>query len=374
MKLHSISTRRIRLPFVTPMTTSYGTYDSRLLLLVRVVDVDGNVGWGECSALEDTSYFWENVDAAERSIEKSFVPFLSKADVSSTSIAIDLREQFPEAGPMALAAIEMAVLDAELRARHQSLADHMGVVVDTVPVSAALGIPADRSTVTLEQQVRAKVEQGVRGIKLKIQPGWDVAPVAALREQFSPNSLAVIVDANESFAGVDIGPLRALSELDVIIEQPLARDDIAGHAALVDAGIGRICLDEAVEEPKDAERAVAAGAAHMLCLKPSRLGGLLAMSDLQRRCDTLGIETRVGGMYSSALCGSVERVLAAGRPQSDIMPFGMRWAGGVDLAPAEQLDSTTGTVSVHGGPGIAPVIDETLLDQLTTRRPEKSLT
>src|SRR5688572_483599 len=228
MKIASLSTHRIRLPFVSPMITSHGRYDTRLLLLVRVEDANGVVGWGECSALEDTSYFRENVDHAERSIAHagklltsqgqglsagvlSLEPAareLLEAGPMAAGVADLLRSSVAGIGPMAVAAVEMAVLDAELRSTSTSLADHLGVQVMDVPVSVVIGIPPDRSVETLCEQVAVRVEQGVRGVKLKIQPGWDVAPIAAIRKRFQRADLGIIVDANESFTGIDPRPLH----------------------------------------------------------------------------------------------------------------------------------------------------------------------
>jgi o-succinylbenzoate synthase len=247
---------------------------------------------------------------------------------------------------MAHTAVEVALLDAELLGEGKTFKDYFDVSQERIAASVVFGIPADSSIDTLLAQIAAKVTAGVRGIKCKISPTWALEPIAAVRKQFG-DELSIIADANGSFAKEDFRTLRQLGELDVMIEQPLHRDDLAGHAKLVQQeGIRRICLDESVETVDAIERAIDLGAAHVLALKYQRFG-LAQTVALQKRCTNAGIATRIGGMYSSALGKVIERLLAVDHEQSDITPFGMQFANGVDLAPAEQLDAM-GTVPVVG--------------------------
>jgi O-succinylbenzoate synthase len=94
---------------------------------------------------------------------------------------------------MAKAALETAVLDAELRARRMSFATYLGAVRDRIPAGVSVGIPG--SLAELIGQVEGYLEQGYRRVKLKIEPGWDVEPIAAVRERFG-SGLALQADAN----------------------------------------------------------------------------------------------------------------------------------------------------------------------------------
>ena len=125
---------------------------------------------------------------------------------------------------MAKAALELAVLDAELRAAGVSLAARLGGTRDRV----ACGVSVGRFPVAeLVEQVAGYVADGYRRVKLKILPGHDVEPVGAVRAQFP--DLALWADANGSYSPDDVDALRALAEFDLgLLEQPLPEDDLLG--------------------------------------------------------------------------------------------------------------------------------------------------
>ncbi len=90
------------------------------------------------------------------------------------------------------------------------------------------------------------IAEGYVRIKLKIKPGWDVAPVEAVRERFG-DQLLLQVDANAAYTLADARVLRRLDAFDLLlIEQPLPEDDIRQHAELARLITTPICLDESV--------------------------------------------------------------------------------------------------------------------------------
>ncbi len=107
---------------------------------------------------------------------------------------------------MAKAALEMAVLDAELRAAGVSFAAYLGGVADVVTPGVAFGIMS--SVDELLDWVSEYLEAGYRRVKLKICPGWDLVPVAAVRDRFGEN-LMLQVDANSAYRGRHRSPRRA---------------------------------------------------------------------------------------------------------------------------------------------------------------------
>ena len=121
--IRRIELRRIDLPLVTPFRTSFGSQTKRDILVVRVemVDADGNLveGWGECTALSEPSYSPEYVDGAQHVIEHHLLPRLFAAGpIEAADVAPTLSHLHGH--PMAKASLEMAVLDAQLRASGQS--------------------------------------------------------------------------------------------------------------------------------------------------------------------------------------------------------------------------------------------------------------
>src|SRR4051794_32718852 len=138
MKLDGFELRVVRMPLVAPFRTSFGTETSRDVLLVRACTADGD-GWGECVASVEPLYSEEYVDGAIDVIRRHLLPRLfALGDVAADDVATVLA---PVRGhPMAKAALEAAMLDAELRAAGVSLAQHLGAVRDAVDAGVSVGI------------------------------------------------------------------------------------------------------------------------------------------------------------------------------------------------------------------------------------------
>ncbi|HET7531095.1 MAG TPA: o-succinylbenzoate synthase, partial [Mycobacteriales bacterium] len=271
MKLTAVELRRISLPLVAPFRTSFGTEVTKDALLVRVVTPEGE-GWGECVAMDAPLYSSEYVDAAQDVIRRFLLPRLFAAgDVTAGRVAPLLG---PIKGhPMAKAAVEMAVLDAELRQAGQSLATFFGATRDRVPSGVSVGIMD--SVEALLDSVDGYLDAGYVRIKLKIEPGWDVEPVRRVRERFG-DDLLLQVDANTAYT---LGDARQLARLDpfdlLLIEQPLPEDDLRGHAELARRITTPVCLDESVTSARAASDAIALGACQVINVKPGRVGGYL---------------------------------------------------------------------------------------------------
>ncbi|MGH9283641.1 MAG: o-succinylbenzoate synthase, partial [Acidimicrobiales bacterium] len=172
MRLGAVELRRLRIPFRQPVRTAYGVTPAKDLLLLRLT-TDAGTGWGECAAPAEPLYTADYLEGAAHALGHHLLPRLAGREVDGASLAAALA---PVQGHrMAKAALEMAVLDAELRAGGRSLASHLGGEAESVVVGAAIGIAA--SIGELLDLVAAAVDDGFRRVKLKIEPGWDVAPV-----------------------------------------------------------------------------------------------------------------------------------------------------------------------------------------------------
>jgi len=144
------------------------------------------------------------------------------------------------------------------------------------------------------------VAAGYRRLKIKIKPGRDLALVEAVRRRFP--DIALMVDANSAYTLADAGPLRELDRYRLLmIEQPLAWDDMVDHATLQRQIETPICLDESIRSADDARRALDLGACRIINVKAGRVGGLaesLAVHDL---CRARGIPVWCGGMLESGI-------------------------------------------------------------------------
>jgi O-succinylbenzoate synthase len=307
MKLAGVELRRIRVPLVSPFQTSFGTETSRDVLLLRAV-TDVAEGWGECVAMSDPLYSSEYVDAAADVLARFLVPALAaRADLTAAAVAPVLA---PVKGHrMAKAALEMAVLDAELRAHGRSLAHELGAVRDRVPCGVSVGIMG--SIGELLEAVGRYLEAGYVRVKLKIAPGWDVEPVRAVREAFGDDVL-LQVDANTAYTLADARHLARLDAFDLLlIEQPLDEEDVLGHAELARVLRTPMCLDESITSARAAAQAISLGACRIVNIKAGRVGGYLEARRIHDVCAAHGVPVWCGGMLETGLGRAANVALAA---------------------------------------------------------------
>jgi len=374
--------------------TTLATIAERDVVLVRVV-FDDVEGWGECVAQPDPTYSPEYVESAIDVLVRHLVPRLAAARPRRADDVA--RILAPVKGhAMAKAALEAAILDAQLRAQGISLADDLwrratasdldarrggptggagevpalgphagGVRVragrgldlgprpDRVAGGVAVGVTSDVGR--LLDEVARRVEEGYRRVKLKVHPGWDVEPVAAVRHAHP--DLALQVDANGAYAA-QAPELRrqALGALDtfalLLIEQPLADDDLLGHAELASQLRTPICLDETITSLATTETALALGACGVVNIKAGRVGGYLEAVRIHDRCLAGGIPVWCGGMLETGI-GRAANVALATLPgftlPGDLSASGRFWVDDVVTEPA--VLQPDGTLLVPTGPG-----------------------
>lgn len=306
MRIEAIEVIALRLPLRSPWHTSAGTLNGREVLLVHLRSDIGD-GWGECAAFAEPGYSAEFVASARLVLRDHLIPRL----IAPTGIraAEAAKIMAPVNGHrMAKSALEMAMLDVELRAAGVSFADMLGVKRTTVDAGVAIGFagsPAD-----LCDRVAAYVDAGYRRAKLKIAPGRDVEYVAAVRDSFP--ALALQVDANGAYEPSDIEHLARLDEFALLlIEQPFGEDDLVGHARLAERMRTPVCLDEPIVSLETTETAVALGACDVVNVKAGRVGGYLAARDIHDWCQARSIPMWCGGMLETGLGRAANVALAA---------------------------------------------------------------
>jgi o-succinylbenzoate synthase len=307
MKLRDVELRRIQMPLVAPFRTSFGVEHTRDVLLVHVVTDDAE-GWGECVAMSDPRYSSEYVDAAADVLRRFLVPAVAAAPALDANAVAPASHQF-KGHRMAKAALETAILDAELRAQGRPLARELGAVHDRVPCGVSVGIMG--SIGELLDAVAGYLDAGYVRIKLKIEPGWDVEPVRAVRERFGDDVL-LQVDANTAYTLADARHLARLDPFDLLlIEQPLDEEDVLGHAALSKVLTTPVCLDESITSAKAAADAITLGACSIVNVKPGRVGGYLEARRVHDVCVAHGVPVWCGGMLETGLGRAANVALAA---------------------------------------------------------------
>jgi o-succinylbenzoate synthase len=360
MKIEAVELRRISLPLIAPFRVSFGVEHQRDILLVRVVAGDAE-GWGECVAMSRPLYSAEYTDGAEDVIRRHLLPRLFEAgDVGADRVGEILR---PIHGhPMAKAALEMAILDAELRGAGVSLAAHLGAVRTEVDCGVSVGIHEDPAE--LVEVVGGYLAEGYRRIKLKIEPGHDVEAVRAVREQFP--EILLQVDANTAYTLADAPQLAKLDEFDLLlVEQPLEEDDVRGHAELARLLRTPICLDESITSARSAVDAIALGACRVVNIKAGRVGGYLEARRVHDVCAENGIPVWCGGMLETGL-GRAANVALAALPNftlpGDTSASGRYYAQDI----TEPFVLRDGRLEVPQGPGLGVTPIPEILAELTT--------
>jgi O-succinylbenzoate synthase len=264
---------------------------------------------------------------------------------------------------MAKAALETAVLDAQLRASAEPFARFLGATRDRVPCGVSVGIM--NSIPELVETVGGFIDEGYVRIKLKIEPGWDVAPVRAVRERFGPD-LLLQVDANAAYGLADARHLARLDDFALLlIEQPLANDDLVQHAQLARLLRTPVCLDESIESAPHAAAAISLGACSIINIKPGRVGGYLEARRIHDLCQAHGLPVWCGGMLETGI-GRAANVALAALPGFTLPgdTSGSRRYYATDVtAPFELAD---GHLAVPAGPGIGVDPLPAMLDEVTT--------
>ncbi|MDP9403675.1 MAG: o-succinylbenzoate synthase [Actinomycetota bacterium] len=305
--LTGVELRRVTLPLVTPLRTSQSEDSERDVLVVRVFTTDAE-GWGECAAPAQPVYSSEYVDGAHDVMRRHLVPrLLAARSLRAEDLAAALGGV--QGHRMAKAGLEMALLDAELRAGGLALAAYLGATRTAVEAGVAVGIMG--SLPELLEAVGRYVADGYRRVKLKIGPGWDVEPVAEVRRRFG-DDLILLVDANRSYRLSDAERLAALDPFDLAcIEQPLAADALLAHAELARRLRTPICLDESITSAAVAADAIAVGATAVVNVKAPRVGGLVEARRVHDVCQDAGVPVCCGGMLDTGIGRAANVALAA---------------------------------------------------------------
>jgi O-succinylbenzoate synthase len=346
--IRSAEIREVALPLVRPFRTSFGEEREKRAILIRV-DGGGVEGWGECVAGPSPRYSEEWLAGAWIALSEQLLPsMLGGGPVDSEDAPAD-RMAWARGHRMSKAGVEAAVLDALLRLWGQSLAGFLGSDRDRVPCGVSVGIAP--STEALVEQARAYVAQGYRRVKLKIEPGWDVEPVRAVREALPATPLSV--DANGAYRLEDAVVFEALDEMGLaMIEQPLDHEDLVDHATLQARLRTPICLDESIRSSREARAALGLGACRIVNIKPGRVGGILESRRIAEAAQELGAGAWIGGMLETGVGRAVNLALAA-------MP-GVTMPGDTSASDRYFEEDITepfvlapdGTMAVPAGPGI----------------------
>ena len=363
--LDGVELRVLQIPLVSPFTTSFGTETVREVIVARALTADGD-GWGEVVTGAAPLYSSEYTQGAWDVALRFLIPALLDRHTLAPEDVTETLSPFV-GHRMAKAGLELAVLDAALRAEGRALGEYLGAVRDRVPSGVSVGIQRDPAA--LVEVVRGYLDEGYVRIKIKIKPGRDVADTAAVRDAFG--AIPLQVDANSAYTLADAAVLAELDRFDLLlIEQPLQEDDLVDHAALSRMLRTPVCLDESIVSLKAARDALALGSASVVNIKAGRVGGYLEAVAIHDLCRDAGIPVWCGGMLETGIGRAANAALAA-LPgftlPGDVSASSRFYARDIVTEPAVLED---GHVRVPTGPGLGVEIDPVALDDVTVQRVE----
>lgn len=310
MTIEMFRLHRLAIPLVRPFRTSFGTESVRDVILVEAVSSEGTSGWGECVTMSWPGYSYEYGDGAIGVITDHLIPALAEVTDADDPVEVRAAMEVVAGHPMAKGSLSTAMLDVWLRERDQSLASYLGAERTMVDCGVSVGIPATESITELLEEVAGYVEAGYKRIKLKIEPGWDLEPVAAVRQQWP--DIPLQTDANQAYQRSDAEHLAQLDEFGLLLhEQPLEQDDWYGHVLMSQACETPICLDESIHSVASADSAIRFGACSIVNIKPMRVGSFLTAREIHDLCRPQGVPVWCGGMLETGIGRAANVALAA---------------------------------------------------------------
>jgi o-succinylbenzoate synthase len=370
VRIERVLVRQLRLPLLHPFETSFGRVTEKSFLLVSV-SAQGTTGHGEGVA-EDDPYYLPETNATVLHVLRDFlVPLLFTLDIDHP------RALFPafsriRGHEMAKAALEMAVWELHARILAVPLSRALGGEKTTISAGVSIGL--QQNTAALMENVEREVAAGYRRVKIKIKPGADRALVEVVRARFP--DLPLMVDANSAYTLADTPLFRELDRDGLMmVEQPLAWDDLVDHATLQRQIKTAVCLDESIRSPEDARRALDLGSCRIINVKAGRVGGLTQSLALHDLCRARGIPVWCGGMLESGIgrLANVHLQTLPGFTLPGDTAASARYFE-EDLVDPPVTVSRDGTIAVPTGPGIGhdivwPRVDRAKRFEEEWRRP-----
>ena len=364
MKIEAITLREIQMPLVHFFETSFGRTYSRRILLVTV-HCEGVNGWGECVAGEDPFYSSEWIESAWLTITHYLAPMLIGKSVSQGREGVTLMARV-RGHRMAKASLENALWDAEAQAKQQPLWKLLGGARREIPCGVSIGI--QDSPEQLLEKIQTELAAGYRRIKIKVKPGWDINILEKVRSRWPDITLSV--DANSAYQLDELEHLRMFDQFNLLmIEQPLWNDDIYYHARLQKELRTALCLDESIENVRDAAFAVETGACRIVNIKVGRVGGFTEAKKVHDVCLANNIPVWCGGMLESGV-GRAHNIALSTLENfhlpGDVSASKRYWKE--DIIEPEVEVSRDGLIAVRNEPGTAYRVREDLIEKLTVKK------
>ena len=364
MLIQTIELREINLPLIHFFETSFGRTTRRRIILVRVIGAQGAEGWGECTAGEGPFYSDEWTETAWATLKEFLAPMVVGRHVEDAAAVVELMKSV-RGHRMAKAAIETACWDLEAKRAGLPLWRHLGGIHEEIACGVSIGI--QNSPEELIEKIDKELKSGYQRIKIKIKPGWDLEIVKQVRARFP--QIRLMGDANSAYTLADIDLFRKLEEFNLMmVEQPLAHDDMFDHAQLQREIRTPVCLDESIKTPADAEHAIGLGACKIINVKLGRVGGHTQAKRVEAIARQNQIPVWCGGMLEAGV-GRAHNIamatLAGFTLPGDVSASERYWHE--DIIEPGVTVTPNGTIKAPAEPGIGFAVNRDRIDRATVR-------
>ena len=180
-----------------------------------------------------------------------------------------------------------------------------------------------------------------------------------------------MLDGNSAYSlekHLDI--LKALDRFNLMmIEQPLAEDDIVDHATLQKELTTPICLDESIKSAEDARKAIQIGACKIINIKPGRVGGIIESITIHDIAQKHSVGVWCGGLLESGIGRACNIALASKANYiypADMSPYHLFYQE--DLIEPSYVVKKDGTIDVPTISGLGYAVQEDRIKKYTTSR------
>ena len=368
LHIDRITLREIHLELKEPFRISSGVESTRRILLLELSDRDGASVWAECVAAALPNYSPETIDTAWLAIRQWLASRLLDRSINDASTVHALLAENIRGHNMAKASLEMGCWALEAVMRGLPLSMHLGGTRSLVPTGISLGIQS--APERLVERALAALAAGYRKIKIKIQPGQDIAYARAVRAAIGPD-VELMADANAAYTIENADYLAQLDDFDLLmLEQPLGADELLQLAELQRRMRTPLCLDESITDVRCARDMIALGSGRIINIKPGRVGGFTTSTAIHDVCQAAGVPVWCGGMLESGV-GRAYNVALASLPNfslpGDLSPSSRYWAADI-VEPAWTMNAEGMVRIPRETPGLGVRVDVDRIESITVRR------
>jgi O-succinylbenzoate synthase len=358
ISIQEVTLHRMVMRLKDPFTTSFGTFQEKEFLVIEMEDETGASGFGESVAFSSPWYSEETVETNKHMMEQFLIPLLLKSPIEHPD-EVSKRFTSIRRNNMAKSALEGAVWDLYAKRNQNPLYKELGGTKQQIDVGISIGVQPTAKD--LVQVVESFLIEGYKRMKVKIKPGADYEMLKEVRRHFP--DILLMADANSAYTLDDIDTLKKLDELNLMmIEQPLAHDDIIDHVKLQSKLATPICLDESIHSFEDARKAVELGSCGIINIKIGRVGGITESKKIHDYCAQQGIPVWCGGMLEAGI-GRAHNIALTTLPQfilpGDTAASSRYWEKDI-IEPEVMVEK--GVINVPNKPGIGYDVNRQALE------------